>query len=142
MKSNMKRVVKDAHSKAKAEHSSSHNFEGGEGVFQGVFQTIRGDRDESQEATTDLRILTRFDSAALEAQPYEGIPPRPLARANGEFAPESRDANTLEATQSILSRQGSVALEKEEHSPRRPDQGSRRLLRMPSLLKSRTSISS
>jgi hypothetical protein len=148
MKSNMKRVVRDAHSKAKAEHSSSHNFEGGEGVFQGVFQgeedaqTIRGDRDESQEATTDLRILTRFDSAALEAQPYEGIPPRPLARANGEFAPEFREANTLEATQSILSRQGSVASEKEEHSPRRPDQGSRRLLRMPSLLKSRTSISS
>jgi len=144
MKSNMKSVVRDAHSKAKAEHSSWHDFEGGEGVFQSEedAQTIRGDPDESQEATTNLRILTRFESAASEAQLHEGIPSRPLAGANGESAPESRDANTLEATQSILSRQGPVASEKEEHSPKRPDQGSRRLLRMPSLLKFRTSISS
>ena len=137
----MKRVVREAHSKAQPQYSSGDGL--GEGLQSGEdAQTIKGDTEGLQGMSADLQFSTRFRFPGSEEQLSEGTPPDLSTRTDGDFAPDSRGLYTLETTQSTLSHQGSMASEKGKSSPKRLNQGSRRLLRMPSLLKSRSSISS
>ena len=139
LKSNMKRVVREAHSKAQAKHSSEDSFEA---AFQGEedAKTIAEDTEGSPGVATDLKFSTRIRSASSDALSFEGRPSELSPVANGTFGLGSQDSNLLETTQSTPSFQASMISEKDKSNPKELNQGSRRLLHMPSLLKSRTSI--
>lgn len=141
MKSNMKRVVREAHSRSKVKHLSRDNF-GKAFQSEEDAHTIMEDTEGLQGTTVDFQPSTSFKSLMSETQSDERSPGEILTRANGDFARESQDWNAVETAQFTPSRHGSMISEKGKHSPKRLEQGSRRLLRMPSLLKARTSISS
>ena len=141
MKSNMKRVVREAHSKVQAKHASGNGFEGVSHSEEDA-QTSTGDTEGQHGAIVDLQSSKGLDSKASEARSYGGSPPNQFTCAYGDLAIDSRDLSALETTQSSSSRPGSMVPDEEKSSPKRLNQGSRRLLRMPNLLKSRNSVSS
>lgn len=139
LKSNMKRVVREAHSKAQATNSPE---DGLEAAFQGEedAQTITEDTEGSPRIATDPESSPRKRSAGSDALSFEKRPSEPSPVANGTFGLDPQDFNLLETTHSIPSFQTLIVSEKEKHNTKELNQGSRRLLHMPSLLKSRSSI--
>ena len=138
LKSNMKRVVREAHSKAQARHSPE---DGVEAAFQGEedARTITEDTEGRPRIATNLKSSTRKRSAGSDALSFEGRPFEPSPVANGTFV-DSQDSNLVEKTQSTPSLQALIVSEKENYNTKELNQGSRRLLHMPSLLKSKSSI--
>lgn len=134
MKSNMKRIVREAHSKTLAKNLSCNGFQE---AFQSEEddQTITGDTEEPQNPT-------RLESTVSEPQSF-GLSPSDLStHADSNSIPDSRASSSPEAAHLTLSRQGSSFSETKKSSRRTLNQESRRLLRMPSLLKPRGSVSS
>ena len=139
LKSNMKRVVREAHSKAQTRHTPE---DGLEAAIQGEenAKTIAEDTEGSPRIATDLTFSTLKRSAGSDALSFEGRPFEPSPVANGTFGPDSQHSNLLETTQSTPSFQALMVTEKENYNTKELNQGSRRRLHMPSLLKSRSSI--
>ena len=108
MKSNMKRVVRRAHSKAQTKSSSPSGF----GKFyqsDDDVQTIIGDTD-------DIPSLPVSISVDSEAQPRAGDP-------SDLFAPDLPSSHILETTVAILSRDGSTSSKEGECTPKRSNEG-------------------
>ena len=139
LKSNMKRVVREAHSRAQAKHAPG-------GVLEAAFhgdedtKTIRGDTEASHAIATNLRSSNRIRSADSDALSFEEHPSELFPVANGASGPDSQDSNLCKAPQSTQSLEALMASEKGNYNTKEANQESRRRLQMPSLLKSRSSI--
>ena len=139
LKSNMKRVVREAHSKAQAKNSPEDNLET---AFQGEedAKTITEDTERNPGTATHLKSSTRIRSTGSNALSFEERQSELSPVANGTCGPDSQDSNLLDTTQLTPSFQALMVAEKERYNTKELNQGSRRLLHMPSLLKSRSSI--
>lgn len=139
LKSNMKRVVREAHSRAQAKHAPDDVLEA---ALQGDEDTKTGteDTEASHEIATNLRSSTRIRSAGSDALSFEERPSELFPVANGAFGPDSQDPNLCNAAKLTPSFQALMVSEKEKYNTKDVNQGSRRLLQMPSLLRSRSSI--
>ncbi|KAI9701581.1 MAG: hypothetical protein M1836_001637 [Candelina mexicana] len=141
MKSSMKRSVREARSKAQAKQSSHDAFEE---PFQSQedVQTLTKATRGIHELTEEFQVSKWLASAAPESHSHGGSSSDLSVRIPNGFAPDFWDLNAFEATESTSSHQEPVAWEEATHNPKETSQGSRRLLRMPSLLKSRSALSS
>lgn len=135
----MKRVVREAHSKAQAKHAPEDNLEAAFQVEEDA-KTITEDTEGSPGIATDLKSSTRKRSAGSDALSFEGRSSEPSPISNGTSGPDSQDSDLRETTQSTPSFQALMVSEKDKYNTKELNQGSRRLLHMPSLLKSRSSI--
>lgn len=131
----MKHVVREAYLKAQAKHPSRSDVEQ-EHQSKEHAQTVRGDAKELQG------LPARLDSATFGARTLDNSPHNVRRRPSTDSATTEPDWNLRMMEQPTYLCQTSIVPMKAMHDPKRPDQAARRLIHMPSLLKSRSSTSS
>ena len=137
----MKHVVREAYTKARARNRSRGDAEQGYRSGENA-QTITADAEELQERSDDLQFPTRSVITALEARTHDDGTHDLRRRLSTDSAAAFPDRNLHMTKKLSLSRQGSITMEKAKDDPKRPDQAARRLLHVPSMLKSRSSTAS
>lgn len=137
----MKHIVRGACYKAQDKHTSRGDVEQEDQSEEDAL-TVTEDAKELQEQSDDLQVPAWLEFATSRARTHDNGPHELRRRPAADSVTGVPDWNLRMMEQPTCSRQGSIAPEKAKHGPKRPDQAARRLIRMPSLLKSRSSTSS